>query len=121
MNILKMLNEIKIDPAREAGFDTQRGDFLIIYEKELESIITELKRLESIEDTHFIILGGRGSGKSQKSHALLKLKALEIIIEKEVNIHIFRHCSDLAAYNDMAEENQKLTQQEYDLLKKVLL
>ena len=121
MDILKMLNEIKIDPTRKAGFDSQRGDFLTIYEKELEIIETALKRLESIEDTRFIILGGRCSGKSQKVHALLKLKALEIIKEKEVNIHIFRHCSDLAAYNDMAEENQKLTQQEYDLLKEVLL
>lgn len=50
-----------------------------------------------------------------------ELKAFEIIKEKEVNMFIFLHSGDLETYNDMVEENRKLTQEEYDLLKKVLL
>lgn len=49
------------------------------------------------------------------------LKALEIIKEKEVNVFIFLHSGDLETYNDMVEDNRKLTQEEYDLLKEVLL
>lgn len=45
------------------------------------------------------------------------LKALEIIKEKEVNVFIFLHSGDLETYNDMVEDNRKLTEQEYDLLK----
>lgn len=50
-----------------------------------------------------------------------KLKALKIIKEKEVNVFIFLHSGDLETYNDMVEENRKLTQEECDLLKEVLL
>lgn len=50
-----------------------------------------------------------------------ELKALEIIKEKEVNVFIFLHSGDLETYNDMVEDNRKLTQEEYDLLKEVLL
>ena len=50
-----------------------------------------------------------------------KLKALEIIKEKEVDVFIFLHSGDLEAYNDIVEDNRKLTQEEYGLLKEVLL
>ena len=50
-----------------------------------------------------------------------ELKALEIIKDKEVNVFIFLHSGDLETYNDMVEENRKFTQEEYDLLKEVLL
>ena len=49
------------------------------------------------------------------------LKVLEIIKEKEVNVFIFLHSGDLETYNDMVEDNRKLTQEEYDLLKEELL
>ena len=49
-----------------------------------------------------------------------ELKALEIIKEKEVNVFIFLHSGDLETYNDMVEDNRKLTQEEFDLLKEVL-
>ena len=49
------------------------------------------------------------------------LKALEIIKKKEVNVFIFLHSGDLETYNDMVEDNQKLAQEEYNLLRKVLL
>jgi hypothetical protein len=48
-------------------------------------------------------------------------KVLEIIKNKEVNIFIFLHSGDLETYNDMVEDNRKLTNEEYDLLKEVLL
>lgn len=50
-----------------------------------------------------------------------KLKAVEIIKEKEVNVFIFLHSGDLETYNDMVEDNRKLIQEEYELLKEVLL
>ena len=53
--------------------------------------------------------------------ALKYKKALEIIKNKEVNVFIFLHSGDLETYNDMVEDNRKLTQEEYDLLKEVLL
>lgn len=50
-----------------------------------------------------------------------ELQALEIIKEKEVNVFIFLHSGDLETYNDMVEDNRKLNQEEYELLKEVLL
>ena len=47
------------------------------------------------------------------------LKVLAIIKEKEV-VFIFLHNGDLETYNDMVEDNRKLTQEEYDLLKREL-
>lgn len=49
------------------------------------------------------------------------LKVLAIIKEKEANVFIFLHSGDLETYNEMVEDNRKLTQEEYDLLKEVLL
>lgn len=48
------------------------------------------------------------------------LKAIEIIKEKEVNVFIFLHSGDLETYNDMVEDNRKLSQEEYDLLEEIL-
>lgn len=45
-------------------------------------------------------------------------KALEIIKKKEVNVEIFNSCPNLYEYNNWATQ---LTQEEYDLLKEVLL
>ena len=46
------------------------------------------------------------------------LKVLEIIKNKEVNVEIFNSCPNLYEYNNWATQ---LTQEEYDLLKEVLL
>lgn len=49
------------------------------------------------------------------------LKVLQIIKEKQVNVFIFLHSGeDLDTYNDMVEENRKLTQEEFELLKECL-
>lgn len=49
------------------------------------------------------------------------LEALEIIKEKEADVFIFLHSGDLETYNDIVEDNRKLTQEEYELLKEVVL
>ena len=49
-----------------------------------------------------------------------KLKALEIIKEKEVNVFVLLHSGNLKIYNDIVEDNRKLTQEKYDLLKEAL-
>ena len=50
-----------------------------------------------------------------------ELKALEIIKEKRVDTLAFIHQVSLESYNIMHEDTGKLTQEEYDLLKEVLL
>lgn len=52
-----------------------------------------------------------------------KLKALEIIKEKQVNVGDFIRCKSIEDYNDYCcyNEKEQLTQEEYDLLKEVLL
>lgn len=50
-----------------------------------------------------------------------KLKALEIIKNKQVNVFVLLHIGDLETYNDMIADNRNLTKEEYDLLKDVLL
>ena len=78
---------------------------------------------EKIEDLPKVALETENACYSN-SHILKKaenkLKALEIIKEKEVNVFIFLHSGDLETYNDMVEDNQKLTKEEYDSLKEVL-
>ena len=49
-----------------------------------------------------------------------KLKALEIIKNKEVSVFIFLLSGDLKTYNGMIEDSRKLTQEEYELLKEIL-
>lgn len=56
-----------------------------------------------------------------KEYIYKKFTALEIIKEKQVNVFIFLHSGDLATYNDMVEDERKLNQEEFDLLKEVLL
>ena len=51
-----------------------------------------------------------------------KLKALEVIKEKEVDIHLFKISANCDHYNWLIENRKnKLTQEEYELLKEVLL
>ena len=50
-----------------------------------------------------------------------ELKALEIIKEKEVNIYKIRICDSLDEYNKLKSTGRELTQEEYELLKEVLL
>ena len=79
--------------------------------KRLWTIHKALKRLETLEEEK----------QSFDRQLEKKLKALEIIKEKQVDVFIFLHSGDLETYNDMVEDNRKLTQEEYDLLKEELL
>lgn len=77
------------------------------------------KELEALQDLSKLVFI---YGSVQQYQIIEKsLKALEIIKEKEVNVFIFLHSGCLESYNDMVEVNRKLTEEEYDLLKEVLL
>ena len=49
-----------------------------------------------------------------------KLLALDIIVGKEVNTHILKHSDSKETYNDMVNENQKLTLGQFKLLKEFI-
>ena len=52
---------------------------------------------------------------------LKKLKALEIIRIKEIDIAFFKDCPNIEEYNNWCLDKAVLTQEEYDLLKEILL
>lgn len=90
-------------------------------DKEISIVATALKDYEMehtlrirLENANFELL-------REKQENEKKLKALEIIKKKEVNIFVLLHSGNLKIYNDIVEDNRKLTQEKYDLLKKVLL
>ena len=75
----------------------------------------ELEALEKIVDNYYI-----DNMDKEISIIATALKALEIIKQKEVNVFILLHSVNLKIYNDIVEDNRKLTQEKYDLLKEVL-
>lgn len=85
---------------------------------EIENALGRLENYEKNEDFSKDVLNYAFLTEQDK---VKKLKALEIIKKKEVNVFIFLHSSDLETYNDIVEDDRKLTQEEYDLLKEVLL
>ena len=62
------------------------------------------------------------NGKQNQDYKIIEkaLKALEIIKNKEVNVFVLLHSGNLKIYNDIVEDNRKLTQEKYDLLKEAL-
>ena len=50
-----------------------------------------------------------------------EVKTLDIIKEKRVNIDYLRSCKSLEDYNNILIKDWQLTQEEYELLKEVLL
>ena len=105
------------------------GETLFIIEKEeLDIIETELKRLEKIDNpkivgTTTISKAFEGFLIKQCPDVEKKLKALEIIKEKQVNVGALYEL-DLKLYNKYVKEingTPTLTKKEYDLLKEVLL
>lgn len=91
-------------------------------DKHWEIIHTALKDYEHLQETRYVILGGRCSGKNYKVNILLKLKALEIIKKKNIDVQLLESCQSLKEYNWCVHTKYRaLTQQEYDLLKEVLL
>ena len=111
---IKVDVNIKYDNGNETQhrFETIKD----MFPKQFAIIETALKDHEKITGGDFHIEPINVHIENQK-----KIKALEIIKEKEVDVFIFLHSGDLETYNDIVEDNRKLTQEEYDLLKEVLL
>ena len=86
-------------------------------------MIKELEALERLYCAGRLDLDYVLNGKQNQDYKIIEtaLKALEIIKRKEVNVFVLLHSGNLKIYNDMVEDNRKLTQEKYDLLKEVLL
>ena len=87
---------------------------------------TALKELEDIKSgkIRFSVESGENYvavPNYQYERDLKKLEALEIIKEKRVNVHLLILSNSLEKYNYKILPYRKLTQEEYDLLKEVLL
>lgn len=81
--------------------------------KDYEKIKIEYRELRTY---HYDLLKENERLHNQK---IKKLKALEIIKKKKVNVRFLISCKTLKEYNDVISDH--LTQDEYDLLKEVLL
>lgn len=85
------------------------------YKAELTIIETALKRLETLEEEK----------QSFDKQLEKKLKALEIIKNKEINVHaLFLHLKRFDkpdGYNVLVGTKYQITQEEYDILKEELL
>ena len=94
--------------------------FISQYEEELNIIETELKRKEWLELECNDLLGQLDDYKYINEP---KLKAFEIIKKKNVNTYLLQISISLKQYHILIEHSifEKLTQEEYDLLKEVLL
>ena len=81
-----------------------------------------LKALESLVDTMPLALIETNSMREIKIIEK-ELKALEIIKRCRVDFHIFKRYTryGLEQYNDEVWDDERLTQEEYNLLKEVLL
>lgn len=82
-----------------------------------EEIIKQLKNIGEEKGINELIL----IDESKILNLIKAVRALEIIKNKEVNVFVLLHSGNLKIYNDIVEDNRKLTQEKYDLLKEVLL
>lgn len=99
--------------------------------KDLKTIEKELKEYEELKKPKRIV-GTTTMDKALKKFLIdnnpsvaKELKALEIIKEKEINIHALllhlKRFDSPIGYNALVGEKYQLAQEEYDLLKEVLL
>ena len=91
----------------------------------LNIIETALKKLEMFEEISNLPIPKYSQEDIEiENNKQKQLKALEIIKEKEVDIHILKNAiksNDIHKYNARFENCAQLTQAEFDLLKEVLL
>lgn len=78
---------------------------------------TTLKNYEKLNHDYSIVVDEKASMACEYAK---KLKALEIIKEKKVDIRYLLDCR-FQHYNLLVEEDEELTKEEYDLLKEELL
>lgn len=95
----------------EVSFDYSSDEDLSIIEK-------ELKRLEDLEYAFSSLVKAFNSLSKDNEK---ELKALEIIREKRVQVGDLLYSPDLESYNKERYRLYQLTQEEYDLLKEVML
>ena len=90
--------------------------------KELEEILNDYG-LTLVDFREACLLFAMLKGENLNIHNIAKqLKALEIIKKKKVEVFLLTNIArTLEDYNNCAPENLQLTQEEYDLLKEVLL
>ena len=118
---VNQIYDIKFDNGDREHYECET--IIELFPNDFAEIETELKRLEELEDrineleetNHLMFLREHENTK--------KLKALEIIKKKEVDIGWLKRAKDLREYNSGMGINSysALTQEEYDLLKEVLL
>ena len=89
-------------------------------DKEISIIATALKDYEMEHTLRIRLENAIYELLREKQENEKKLKALEIIKGKEVNVFVLLHSVNLKIYNDIVEDNRKLTQEKYDLLKEAL-
>ena len=82
--------------------------------------LTISKALKILYD-HEDILGGHDDYWNAYRFIEKLLKAFEIIKEKTVNIWLIQNKENIRHYNSMIDSSRWLTQEEFDLLKGVLL
>ena len=84
-----------------------------------EEIIKQLKNIGEEYGINELIL----IDESKVLKMIKSLKALEIIKKKQVNVGDFIRCKSIEDYNDYCcyNEKEQLTQEEFDLMKEVLL
>ena len=87
-------------------------------------MIKELEALERLYCAGRLDLDYVLNGKQNQDYKIIEtaLKALEIVKEKGVNVGLLSRCANAERYNKgMCYESRYLTQEEYDILKDVLL
>ena len=111
LEALKTVGNIKVDNDIET--------FIIKDISEYKTIEKELKEKEELQK---LLDHERDLNNHLITH---EVKALDIIKEKRVNVKAFLMCCNektgLLIYNSQVLENQELTEEEFNLLKEVLL
>lgn len=90
----------------------------------LKEIENELKRLEELEKAFDTLSKEDEKAKKLLSKEIEKNRAFEIIKNKNVNVDYLKvalSLDSLSYYNSLVGKERQLTQEEYDLLKEVLL
>lgn len=89
------------------------------FHNEMEIIGEELKRLEELEKAFVVLSKDDEKAKKLLSKEIEKNRAFEIIKQKQVNVKCIMNGWGLGKYNSY-KSHEKLTEEEYDLLKEVL-
>ena len=121
LSLLEKLQAIKeafLDQNVSIEYKGKKVDFFKDIENALKDYEKILTAKECFKDTAYKI-SGLPLPQTMEDE-LKKLKALEIIKKKRVNVHLLILSDSLEKYNFNLLPYRKLTQEEFDLLKEVL-